>query len=392
MIKDLIEGKSRIESADIKSVEICKTDHVGVFTSKEHNLDVEILSVAKISGGIEMMVRASRGGIPLGFGANGTIETERFRIFNPPIMVPDGTMTDQEYTLSSGKIVVAKKPNVTEDASAALKQVLAYIVSLNGKEGTNIIPGSVGNTVDTFFPSMDEQTSRQSVIQTWANIRIGNGTGFDDSSAASFIVVEPHSTSNNYITYAFLCFVFDTSAIPDGNTISAATIGFVATTGQKYTNEGDLNINFSQASTSSSATGASADYQNTVATYATAFTTDFTIGSITADNTTYNTKTLNASGIASISKTGSSKFAMRFSIDIAASGTPTWAFGTGDGSGFQCKMSESAGTSIDPVLTVTHAASGPANVKTWDGVTQSTGIKTYGALALASVKTVNGVT
>lgn len=37
------------------------------------------------------------------------------------------------------------------------------------------------------------------------------------------------------------------------------------------------------------------------------------------------------------------------------------------------------------------AAAGPANVKTWDGVTQSTGIKTYNGLALASTKTVIGV-
>lgn len=37
------------------------------------------------------------------------------------------------------------------------------------------------------------------------------------------------------------------------------------------------------------------------------------------------------------------------------------------------------------------AAAGPANVKTKDGVTQSTGIKTYMGLALASVKSVEGV-
>ncbi len=38
------------------------------------------------------------------------------------------------------------------------------------------------------------------------------------------------------------------------------------------------------------------------------------------------------------------------------------------------------------------APSGPTNVKTWDGVTQSTGIKTYKGVALASVKSVDGVT
>lgn len=37
------------------------------------------------------------------------------------------------------------------------------------------------------------------------------------------------------------------------------------------------------------------------------------------------------------------------------------------------------------------AAAGPTNVKTWNGVTQSTGIKTYNGLAVASTKSVNGV-
>lgn len=37
------------------------------------------------------------------------------------------------------------------------------------------------------------------------------------------------------------------------------------------------------------------------------------------------------------------------------------------------------------------APTGPANVKTWDGVTQSTGVKTYEGLALASTKSVIGV-
>ncbi len=37
------------------------------------------------------------------------------------------------------------------------------------------------------------------------------------------------------------------------------------------------------------------------------------------------------------------------------------------------------------------AAAGPANVKTWDGITQSSGIKTYNGVALASVKTWDGI-
>ncbi len=56
--------------------------------------------------------------------------------------------------------------------------------------------------------------------------------------------------------------------------------------------------------------------------------------------------------------------------------TNVWSGGTGS-NGF--------------VVFVQNAAAGPANVKTWDGVTQSTGIKTYFGVALASVKSVNGV-
>lgn len=37
------------------------------------------------------------------------------------------------------------------------------------------------------------------------------------------------------------------------------------------------------------------------------------------------------------------------------------------------------------------SASGPTNVKTWDGVTQSTGIKTYMGVTLANTKTVDGI-
>ncbi len=36
--------------------------------------------------------------------------------------------------------------------------------------------------------------------------------------------------------------------------------------------------------------------------------------------------------------------------------------------------------------------SGPTNVKTFDGVTQSTGIKTYLGVALSSTKSVDGIT
>lgn len=55
------------------------------------------------------------------------------------------------------------------------------------------------------------------------------------------------------------------------------------------------------------------------------------------------------------------------------------------------KISTVALTDND-ISTYYAGAVGPTNVKTWDGVTQSTGIKTYEGVALANVKSVNGIT
>ncbi len=56
-------------------------------------------------------------------------------------------------------------------------------------------------------------------------------------------------------------------------------------------------------------------------------------------------------------------------------------------------LSGAAGSRWAMILTEIKApAAGPTGVKTWDGVTQSTGIKTYMGVALASTKSVIGVT
>ncbi len=65
----------------------------------------------------------------------------------------------------------------------------------------------------------------------------------------------------------------------------------------------------------------------------------------------------------------------------AAATNPSWSWNTG---------THDANLSIASFKGI--PASGPTNVKTKDGVTQSTGIKTYMGLALASVKSVEGVT
>ncbi len=74
------------------------------------------------------------------------------------------------------------------------------------------------------------------------------------------------------------------------------------------------------------------------------------------------------------SNTGGSSY----TTDIAASQTISYSAGSGGG--------------INAMEILPPVAAGPTNVKTKDGITQSTGIKTYEGLALASVKSVEGVT
>lgn len=70
----------------------------------------------------------------------------------------------------------------------------------------------------------------------------------------------------------------------------------------------------------------------------------------------------------------------------------------GSTSTFTSKTLTSPTIQTSPVLAAatnlkyTVASADGTATKTWDGITQSTGIKTYMGIALASVKSVNGIT
>ena len=96
MIRNLLTNKNTIEQSRIKSEEISKLNHIGKFKHKD--LEVEILSLQAIQvgdqHGVEIMARAWNKGKQVGL-ADGTVEIERFRIWNPDIYVedPNGDVT-----------------------------------------------------------------------------------------------------------------------------------------------------------------------------------------------------------------------------------------------------------------------------------------------------------
>jgi len=120
------------------------------------NLELEIVEVNTIDGGIEVFARAWNDGNQIGFGEDGTVDIERFRIFNPPILVPDplgdivrvGADTD-----SSG--IVYPTCIFREDPEAALLESIKHtiLVMKNKHDSSQIIVGRVGNTTSTFYPA-----------------------------------------------------------------------------------------------------------------------------------------------------------------------------------------------------------------------------------------------
>jgi len=72
----------------------------------------------------------------------------------------------------------------------------------------------------------------------------------------------------------------------------------------------------------------------------------------------------------------------------AATGPRSATGSTGNGT----ISADASGITAARLATFKTFVAGPTTVKTWDGVTQSTGIKTYMGVALASVKSVDGLT
>lgn len=134
---------------------------------------------------------------------------------------------------------------------------------------------------------------------TWATAHSGNAGTVDVVSAYIYV-----SADNNY-NGQFTCnrgyCTFNTSAIGESSTISAATLSLTL-----QGNLGNSYINIFASTQASAGTLATTDFS---AVGSTAFSTATATGSMTLN--VYTDYILNASGITNISKTGMSKFSIR---------------------------------------------------------------------------------
>ena len=211
----------------------------------------------------------------------------------------------------------------------------------------------------TVYPDPDVETTTvdgyvyRQTSENWATIIAGAGTHVNDSFATgNFAAISSDAGSNLWFRLFRSVFLFDTSALLAGATVSAAVMSV-------YVNARSDALAISPttdvyASTPASNTSlAAADYGQIGSTSQTGAATAY--ANIT--NNAYNDFTFNATGIGNVNKTGISKFGIRnANYDVAAS-APTWSSELTSAVGGM--FADSAGTANDPKLVITYTL--PAN-------------------------------
>lgn len=331
-IDTMVSSMSFSQKADYKASLITSSFLIGQFASGPYTLDVK--SIKTISGGVQVYAQAWENGVQLGFG-DGTIDIERFRIFNPPVLVdnPNGAIT----RMTSEGI-----KTFSEDPAAALRAVLTDTVALVGKNGTKIVLGSVGNTTDVFFSSTDDgRVYRYATDTTWAAARdTTNGTGAATAETSERGNPCDYANDNPGKYDLFRSFFdFATSAI-GSDTISSATFSF-SKVGSAFSNTNSTTLEVVQ--TTHALPPTTSDFHSFTYTSGGSYNYSSLVSG-------YNDITLNATGQEFINKTGTTKIGMICGRDLNNLAP------TGANDPQQFYFADQVGTTNDPKLTVIHAA------------------------------------
>lgn len=349
IVEAISNGKLR---ATRKGIELARRISA-VARVKAGDLDIEISGLTAIPGGIQYYVRAwDAAGGQVGFGPDGSVEYERFRVFNPPVLIPDGT-TSTTVDENGDEVIT---PNYKEAPVQALLADLRHTLTSIQKSGPeNLVPGKRGSTVSTFYPeasggssSTDGYVTRTPTSETWATIISGAGsTAVSNSASANALQMTASTTLNQWSIIRRGVFVFDTSALPDTDTVVSAIFSIKATS-KSDTLVATPGIALTNVTTTPINTLAASDYSGVGSTR---YATDITYAAYSTS--VYNDFTLNSTGISAVSKTGQTRFGLKFSYDIDAT-SPTWVSGLASTANVQ--FADVAGTVSDPKLVITHTS------------------------------------
>lgn len=374
-IDDFIKGKPAAEKASLKGIEIAKLNSVP--RTKRANYDIEITQIKSTNSGVELLARAWDANGQIGFGEDGSVDLERFRIANPPILVDDPLgeiVRTWEVPIENNKFQVigweTKTRRLRLDPKEALLQSLEHTIKVKQEKfgSSNIVAGKIGNTTTTAYPNANpESTSVDGRSRAnfggstaWATIQGDDGTNADadDTSASIASTVATGGVcgirsgdAGGWNRLSRSAYYFDASAdIPDTDTVNSATVSVFGLAGSGADLAGiECTVYTATLASDTAVTAADFDQFGTVA-------QSNTTKSITGWSTeAYNDYALNATGIGNVSKTGVTKFALRFVNDASGSEPAGRANDTDYAVGGY--YADEATTAKDPKLVVEHGTS-----------------------------------
>jgi hypothetical protein len=206
-------------------------------------------------------------------------------------------------------------------------------------------------THTTYYPSLDGRNDYADLSGvSWTDIHDA-ATGTDTGTTSAIIGVRLRSDANDqewdYI--GRMAVFFDTSNLA-GESITAATLGMVGTSADPIINDFTSSLGLVLFNSASDTALVVADFNQ----FGTALQApSINLASLSNDNSTYNTWTLDATGRGNISLSGITKFGLRISDDITGI-EPTWV-DTDTSQVFFHGRNETAGAELRPRLVVTHS-------------------------------------
>jgi len=363
-ISDKLQDKTSVEQAQIKAKEVVKVGAVEK-TEVPQIFDgyFEILSVTEIEGGVETYIKAwDKDGNQLGF-ADGTVEIEKIRIFNPPTMVPDPSGTDLVRTMFDEQTGIITTQNYRFDPEEALKQAVARTIHVKADKQTGKVEtGKIGRTTDTYFTGAGDGHISTS---TGAGGSWGAAHDVADGGLASYtattITVQSAEFGGAVGNFGIgrTSLPFDTSALPNGSTISSAVLSIYATVSNNTGNDGEdfLVVVLSNPASPTELVVGDYDAIGDAVDNPTEGSNRVDISGMTLS--AYNDLTLDADGIGWISDSSYTILGIREGHDVLDS-----PILEGENNRIVYSSSEETGTTQDPTLTITYTSSSPATVKT----------------------------
>ena len=265
-----------------------------------------------------------------------------------------------------------------ENAYAFIKKLIPVGIAsaLVDSQALVLVMGTVG----TFYPEAQvasnagDGTAKYAPSASWATVHDGAGTNAQAGTYAA-LACYCSGSGNNWEFNQRMFTHFYTASLPDTCVISAVDLKLYTHATNDPNDEFSANIVIVE-STATATTIATSDYQE----YLTTSFASKACSSI-SKNSNY-TWSLNASGIANVSKTGVSKFAVMYDFDVTDE-EPTWSASVSQRFYFYL----TGNGSNKPTLTVTYST---PTIKSINGLAKAD-IKSINGLAIASIKSRNGL-